>query len=125
MPFWSWQKWSQIEKVKEMTYALSDFFRISISQGKDWIPVEQEIRHCDNYLKILQIRYGDQLSYQLTIDPKVNHHPILKMILQPLIENAVYHGTKLVRRPGKIIVKAYIDQEEFIHFGSLITEKDY
>lgn len=117
----------EIEKVKEMTYALSDFFRISLSQGKDWIPVEQEIRHCVNYLKILQIRYGDQLSYQLTIDPKVDHHPILKMILQPLIENAVYHGIKLVRRKGKIIVKAYIDQEEFIHFwiidnGKGITE---
>ncbi|MBO1301094.1 MULTISPECIES: sensor histidine kinase [unclassified Enterococcus] len=117
----------EIKKVKEMTYALSDFFRISLSQGKDWIPVEQEIRHCVNYLTILQIRYGDELSYRLDIDPKVQNHTILKMILQPLIENAVYHGTKLVRRPGKIIVKAYIDVEGLIHFliidnGKGITE---
>ncbi|MGM9903454.1 hypothetical protein A5844_000634 [Enterococcus sp. 10A9_DIV0425] len=106
----------EIKKVKEMTYALSDFFRISLSQGKDWISVSQEMKHCANYLKILQIRYGDQLSYSLEIDPIVHEYPILKMILQPLIENAVYHGIKLVRRPGEIRVKAYLDTKEYLHF---------
>ncbi len=92
------------DQATEMTYALSDFFRISLSKGHDWIPIEKELRHVDDYLKILQIRYGDMLSY--TIENQVRNPDvlILKMILQPLIENAVYHGTKFVRRVGKISV---------------------
>lgn len=92
------------DQATEMTYALSDFFRISLSKGHDWIPIEKELRHVDDYLKILQIRYGDMLSY--TIENQVRYPDvlILKMILQPLIENAVYHGTKFVRRVGKISV---------------------
>ncbi|MGM0169068.1 two-component system, sensor histidine kinase YesM [Enterococcus sp. AZ135] len=106
----------EIEKVKEMTYALSDFFRISLSQGQDWIPVEKEIKHISDYLIILQIRYGDALTYSIEIEEKIKNYSMLKMILQPLIENAVYHGTKLVRRTGKIIVQAFLDERDYIHF---------
>ncbi|MBO0458173.1 histidine kinase [Enterococcus hulanensis] len=104
-----------VEKVKEMTYALSDFFRISLSQGQDWIPIEKEIRHITDYLIILQIRYGDALTYSIEVEPKIEKFFMLKMILQPLIENAVYHGTKLVRRTGKIVLQAYLD-EGYVHF---------
>ena len=104
------------EKVKEMTYALSDFFRISLSQGQDWIPVEKEIKHIHDYLIILQIRYGDALTYSIEIEEKIKDYSILKMILQPLIENAVYHGTKLVRRTGKIIVQAFLGEQDELHF---------
>ncbi|MBO0453919.1 MULTISPECIES: sensor histidine kinase [Enterococcus] len=104
------------EKVKEMTYALSDFFRISLSQGQDWIPVEKEIKHISDYLIILQIRYGDALTYSIEVEEKIKNYSMLKMILQPLIENAVYHGTKLVRRTGKIIVQAFLDDHDYIHF---------
>ncbi|MBU5365829.1 histidine kinase [Enterococcus devriesei] len=105
-----------VEKVKEMTYALSDFFRISLSQGQDWVPVEKEIKHITDYLVILQIRYGDALTYSIEIEQKIEKFYMLKMILQPIIENAIYHGTKLVRREGKIILQAYLDEEDYLHF---------
>lgn len=110
------EEMGESEKVKEMTYALSDFFRISLSQGQDWIPVEKEIKHIHDYLIILQIRYGDALTYSIEIEEKIKDYSILKMILQPLIENAVYHGTKLVRRTGKIIVQAFLDEQDELHF---------
>ena len=93
---------ARYEQATEMTYALSDFFRISLSKGQDWIPLEKELRHVDDYLKILQIRYGRMLSYTIedqTVSPELQ---VLKMVLQPLVENAVYHGTKFVRRVGMI-----------------------
>lgn len=107
---------NDVDKVKEMTYALSDFFRISLSQGQDWIPVEKEIKHITDYLVILQIRYGDSLTYSIEIEDKIKNYSMLKMILQPLIENAIYHGTKLIRRTGKIIVQAFLDDQRHIHF---------
>lgn len=81
--------------VKEMTFALSDFFRISLSKGKDWIPLSKEIRHVEDYLKILKIRYAEMLTYDIQVPDGLQEQMVLKMILQPIIENAVYHGTKL------------------------------
>lgn len=88
--------------ASEMTYALSDFFRISLSQGKDWIFLERELKHIEDYLTILKIRYKEMLTFELTIAPDLEKEPVLKMILQPLVENAIYHGTKYVRRIGHI-----------------------
>lgn len=92
------------EEAKDTTYALSDFFRISLSKGQDWITVEKEIRHIDDYLTILKIRYGEMLNFQINCPEHLRNVTVLKMILQPLVENAVYHGTKHVRRVGEITV---------------------
>lgn len=94
------------EQVKTMTYALSDFLRISLSKGQDWITIEKEIRHIEDYLTILQIRYGAMLTFAIDIPEEIMQTEVLKMILQPLVENAVYHGTKHVRRAGKVTVAA-------------------
>ena len=94
------------EQVKTMTYALSDFLRISLSKGQDWITIEKEIRHVEDYLTILQIRYGAMLTFAIDIPEEILQTEVLKMILQPLVENAVYHGTKHVRRAGKVTVAA-------------------
>ena len=94
------------EQVKTMTYALSDFLRISLSKGQDWITIEKEIRHVEDYLTILQIRYGAMLTFAIDIPDAILQTEVLKMILQPLVENAVYHGTKHVRRAGKVTVAA-------------------
>ena len=93
------------------------FFRISLSKGQDWIPLEKELRHVDDYLKILQIRYGRMLSYTIedqTVSPELQ---VLKMVLQPLVENAVYHGTKFVRRVGmiRITVSELLSQDSNDH----------
>ena len=107
------------EQVKTMTYALSDFLRISLSKGQDWITIEKEIRHIEDYLTILQIRYGAMLTFAIDIPEEILQTEVLKMILQPLVENAVYHGTKHVRRAGKVTVAATV-AEDTIRF--LITD---
>ncbi|MBL1225794.1 sensor histidine kinase [Enterococcus sp. BWR-S5] len=100
----------QYEKAKEMTFALSDFFRISLSKGKDWISVDTEIKHIQDYLVILQIRYGEMLQFQIDVPDSLRNYQILKMILQPLVENAVYHGVKFNRRVG--LIQVTLEEEE-------------
>ncbi len=91
-------------EVIGITRALSDFFRISLSSGEDWIPVSQEIKHLAGYLSIQKTRYRDILTYEIDIDDDIRDVMILKLLLQPLVENALYHGIKYKRGGGKITV---------------------
>ncbi|GCF92651.1 histidine kinase [Enterococcus florum] len=90
------------QRVQEATYALSNFFKITLNKGNEWTTVTQELKHVTSYLDILKIRYGPILSYEITIDPAIESELILKMILQPLVENALYHGIKQNRTRGLI-----------------------
>ena len=91
-------------EVIRLTKALSDFFRISLSSGRDWITVEQELRHLSGYLSIQKTRYRDVLNYEIDVDPEILPCPMLKLLLQPLVENAIYHGIKEHRGGGTITV---------------------
>ncbi len=92
-------------EVIRLTKALSDFFRLSLSSGRDWITVEQELRHLSGYLAIQKTRYRDVLSYSVDVEEGIYGCPILKLLLQPLVENAIYHGIKEHRGGGMIEVK--------------------
>ena len=92
------------DEVVHITRALSDFFRISLSQGRDWIDVREEVRHVRGYLTIQKVRYRDILEYEIDIPEDVQEGLILKLLLQPLVENAIYHGVKYRRRGGKVRV---------------------
>jgi two-component system, sensor histidine kinase YesM len=96
-------------EVIEMTKALSFFFRITLSGGKDWITVRNEIEHIRNYLIIQKIRYRDILDVSFHIEEEILNYKILKLTLQPLVENAIYHGIKNKRGKGLIIIKGYFD----------------
>jgi two-component system, sensor histidine kinase YesM len=97
----------QTAEVIEITRAFSDFFRISLSKGHEWITVSQELDHVRNYLKIQKIRYENILNYEFNIDDGIDNVPVLKLVLQPLVENAIYHGIKNKRGRGKITVSAH------------------
>ena len=101
----------QSKEVIHITRALSDFFRISLSQGKDWIPLSEEIKHLTGYLTIQKIRYRDILDYEIDIPEEIYHVQVLKLLLQPLVENAIYHGVKHRRGRGMISVTGGIDGE--------------
>lgn len=103
----------QTQDVITITGAFSDFFRISLSKGKDWIPVRQEIDHIRNYLLIQQIRYRDILAYEIDVDEAINEKPILKLLLQPLVENALYHGIKNRRRLGHILIRGWQEKDAY------------
>ncbi len=92
----------QHEEVVEMTSALSKLFRISISKGKDFITIAEEIAHVEAYMTIQKMRYKDKFKYRIDIDSDLYDCRILKIILQPLVENAIYHGIKEVDYPGFI-----------------------
>ena len=94
------------EEVITLTSSLSDFFRISLSSGADWIPISQEKKHIEGYLKIQQTRYRDIMKYEIDIPDEIGHYYILKLLLQPLVENALYHGIKIKRGGGVIKISA-------------------
>lgn len=100
----------QMEPVEQATLALSNYFKITLNKGNEWITVEREIEHIKSYLNILKIRYGAILSFEINIDPNIEDLIILKMILQPIVENAMYHGIKISRRRGKINISGNFDQ---------------
>ena len=99
----------ETEEVIGLTSSLSDFFRISLSSGADWIPISQEKKHIEGYLKIQQTRYRDIMKYEIDIPDEIGQFYILKLLLQPLVENALYHGIKIKRGGGIIKVSAKED----------------
>ena len=96
----------RIEDVVDITRAFSNYFRISLSKGLDWITIDKELEHVRNYLTVQKIRYENILTYEIECDEGIGEVPVLKLILQPLVENAIYHGIKNKRGRGKIKVCA-------------------
>ena len=101
-------------QVVEMTTDLSDFFRTVLSGGRDFITIEEEESHIRSYLKIQKIRYEDILDYSIEIEPSIRHRIVLKMLLQPLVENALYHGIKNKRGGGCIVLRGYEDRNGLV-----------
>jgi two-component system sensor histidine kinase YesM len=92
------------DAVITLVTALSSFFRTSLSHGVDFVPVSSEIEHVKSYLAIQQMRYSDILSYEIIADEELKEQIILKLLLQPLVENSLYHGIRGTRGRGKITV---------------------
>lgn len=107
------------EDVSGMVGALSRLFRIGLSKGQDYIPLHSELEHMTSYLQIQQTRYRDRLQYTLNIPEELRDLFVLKLLLQPLIENAIYHGIKGRRGPGHIRVEARLE-----HNRLLLTVQD-
>ncbi len=89
-------------KIVTMTTALTKFFRIGLSRGKDLITIQEEFAHVENYLIIQSIRYEDKFNYSIDYDEDIAQLKIIKIVLQPLVENAIYHGVKMKRGGGEI-----------------------
>lgn len=94
------------DRVITLVESLSRLFRISLNKGRDWIPLEREIEHVHSYLIIQQMRYRDILDYRIDVEPHLLASSVLKMTLQPIVENALYHGIKNKRGKGLITVAA-------------------
>ena len=97
------------EQVISITRAFSDFFRISLNRGNEWVLVQDEFKHVESYLTIQKIRYRDILDYSIEYEGVMEHKTILKLLLQPLVENALYHGIKNKRGKGLITVRGWME----------------
>jgi len=84
----------QHEEVVLMTSALAKLFRASITKDQELVPIQVEIEHITNYLLIQKMRYNDELNYVIDIDDDIHSYKTLKILLQPLVENAIYHGIR-------------------------------
>lgn len=91
-------------KAVHVVMSLSEFFRRVLSKGKEFVTIEDEMQYIRSYLEIQQARYADILDYEIDIDPSLYPYKILKMTLQPMVENSLYHGIKYKRAKGLIRV---------------------
>ncbi|MDP2424987.1 MAG: sensor histidine kinase [bacterium] len=105
---------NQNKEVVEMVIALSRFFRISISRGKNVISVKDELEHAKQYLHIQKIRYNKKFDYEFIVQPNVYQFSVVKLILQPIIENAIHHGIHSEFESGKIRISAYTTGKKLI-----------
>ncbi len=95
------------EGVITMITSLAKLFRISISKGRDIITLSEELEHVRNYLIIQQIRYRDKFEFSISLEEGIENLPTIKLIVQPIVENAIYHGIKYLQEMGHIDIKVF------------------
>ena len=98
------------DEATEVVGALSKLFRIGLSKGNEIIPLVDEIDHIKSYLIIQKTRYKEKLNYSIEVDEQCTRLFVLKLILQPIFENAIYHGIKERRGPGNLSLHISIHQ---------------
>ncbi|WP_106769208.1 sensor histidine kinase [Paenibacillus faecalis] len=103
-------------KIADMVGSLSDFLRFSLNNGQEYCTVRQEIEHVQNYVNVQSIRYPDKLSFDVYMDDRVRDKLMLKLLLQPLVENAMLHGILKREGPGSIKIYASCDDRS-IHLS--------
>ncbi|MCI8614909.1 MAG: sensor histidine kinase [Lachnospiraceae bacterium] len=107
---WMIENEQKQEAVKVVT-ALARFFRISLSKGKSIIPVRDELEHVRNYLMIQQMRFKNKFTYEIEAGEDVMELACLKLLLQPLVENAIYHGMEFMDGDGEIRIRAFREED--------------
>lgn len=110
---WSAEAGNQ-KQVVNMVGSLSDFFRSSLNKGKEIVSIKEELVHVKSYLEIQQIRYQDILCYEINVPESLNKYQIPKITIQPIAENALYHGIKNRRGGGKITIEGYENEDTVI-----------
>ena len=99
------------DKAVSIVTALAKFFRISLSKGKNIITVKDEVEHVRNYLMIQNMRFKNRFEYSIDVDEEVLSYSSLKLMLQPLVENAIYHGMEFMDGDGEIDVKVFKEDD--------------
>ncbi len=97
------------EEVVTMTSSLAKMFRMGLNKGQEYVTIGEEIEHISSYLLIQKMRYGEKLSYDISCDESILDKKIIKILLQPIVENAIYHGIKNIPNDGEIMIRIYVD----------------
>lgn len=97
-----------------MITALARFFRISLSRGSNIIPIADELEHARHYLTIQKMRYKNKFSATITAEDGVEHLYTLKLIVQPILENAIYHGMAYADGDGEISIRAFLEEGDVL-----------
>ncbi len=103
------------DTTSEMAADLGTILRYGISKDKSIVTVAEEIRILEKYIRLQGIRFHDAYKVELSIDTAILEHEMIKLILQPIVENAIYHGMSTIRKGGLIVVKGY-EADGLLHF---------
>ena len=95
------------EEAVDMVTALANLFRISLSQGKNIITIKEEFQHAKNYSSIQKVRFKNKFQVDFILDEKLEKYLTIKLIIQPLLENAIYYGVEAMDGDGEILVMGY------------------
>lgn len=104
------------QDIVEMIAALTNLFRIGLNKGNERITVSQELKHVESYMIIQMARYEEKLDFKIDAEDAVLKYHVLKVILQPLVENAIYHGLKARRGKGRINIKVRKSEEAIVFY---------
>lgn len=102
------------EEVVLMTASLARLLRQSISNEDEVVSIGQEVEYARGYLTIQKMRYKDKMEFQIEVDPSILHIPLIKLVLQPVIENAIYHGLKYKESKGLLLVKGFMKSDNAV-----------
>jgi len=102
------------QDIVTIVNALTKLFRVGLSKGREIIPVADEIAHVESYLCIQKARYEDKFEYEIRTGEGLETCRVLKLVIQPLVENALYHGIKERRGSGRISISAFREAEELV-----------
>lgn len=109
----------EANEIKEMVLNLSKFFRLSLNKGRETFPLRETVAHLHYYIRIQQIRFSQRVSVQYDISEDSADIPILKLLLQPLVENAILHGLEKQEQHGELNIMSYLEKGKLV-----ITVKD-
>ncbi len=98
---------SRVGSIADMCKSLADMLRYSISRNTEFVTLGDELRHIRNYMNIQMQRFGDKIEIEYLVDEELFKYKIIKLILQPLVENAIFHGLETKRGKGRILISAY------------------
>ncbi len=102
------------EITMKMIQALSKFMKVSLSKGSDVIPVSDELEHVKSYMEIQKIRNNDLFQYEISCEEQLKTVPVLKLILQPLVENAIKHGFAKMYEDGRIWIRVWQEETKMV-----------
>jgi two-component system sensor histidine kinase YesM len=109
-----------LAQIEEATSSLATFYRLSLSNGKEFIPLREEIEHVRSYIRLQRLRFPDAFLYEEELDQELLDYPVPKTILQPLVENAITHGLRESRRiPGHLCIRIEREGSRIIRIGIL------
>lgn len=102
------------DRVAELTYLLGLLLRYSITRSDEIVTVKQELQHVENYLQLLQLRFPEKISYSFMVPEMYYSLPIIKLVFQPIVENAIFHGLEKQAEPGTITITAWSERDDVI-----------
>jgi Predicted signal transduction protein with a C-terminal ATPase domain len=105
---------NRVDDVVSMVGALTSLFRIGLNKGREFISLAEEIEHVESYLCIQKMRYEDKFDYSIECDSALRSRRVLRLMLQPLVENAIYHGIKERRGHGSLDVSAHVESGDLV-----------